>query len=275
MLLALGSFSTVAITGREAARGASTLEIMFFRCLMSLLAVLVIVLLGPGLRSMGTNRPMLHLFRAGSHFIAQYSWLAALTLIPLAQLFALEFTAPLWVALLAPLLLGEKLTRTRIMAAGLGFVGLLVVARPGMIAINAGVLLALVAAIGFALSMIATKALTRDGPVRILFYMFLIQSILALMLLFGEVRLLDWATLGWIAGLSIAGLVAHYALVRAFSLADAIIVSPMDFFRLPLIAVVGAMLYAEPFDFIVLLGGAVVIAGNLINLWGERRSPAG
>lgn len=276
MALALASFTSVAIAGREAARGATALEMMFYRCLISLVIVLAIVLFGPGLKAMRTTRLTLHSLRGGVHFIAQYSWLTALTMIPLAQLFALEFTAPIWVALLAPLLLGERLTQTRLAAAVLGFMGMAIVAQPGAVALNAGVIYALVAAIGFALSMLATKTLTRgESPLRILFYMFLIQTALAMLLLIGEIRLPDLGTMGWITIIALAGLSAHYGLVRAFSLADAIIVAPMDFFRLPLIAVVGVMLYAEPFDPIILFGGLVVIAGNVLNLWGERRNRTG
>ena len=271
---ALIAFSAIAVTGRFAAQGATTLDIMFYRSLMSLVVITGIVVAGPGLPKMRTTLFPMHLLRAVTHFVGQYSWLAALTLIPLAQLFALEFTAPIWVALLAPLLLRERLTGTRAAAAAMGFLGLLIVSRPGMVPFSAGVALALLCAVGFALSMLFTKSLTtnNEGPLRILFYMFLIQAAMSLLLLFGGVRLLDWATLGWIFGLSIAGLSAHYALVRAFSLVDAIIVAPMDFLRLPLIAVVGALFYAEPLDPIVLLGGAVIIAGNMINLWGERRA---
>jgi drug/metabolite transporter (DMT)-like permease len=274
MGIALASFSTIAIAGRFAAQGATTLDMMFYRSLMSLAIITTFVVAGPGLAQMRTPYLTLHAVRAVTHFVGQYSWLAALTLIPLAQLFALEFTAPIWVALLAPVFLHERLTRTRAAAAALGFIGLLIVARPGMIEMSSGVGFALLGAVGFAMSMLGTKALTtrHEGPLRILFYMFLIQAILCLLLLFGGVRLLDWATVGWILVLSIAGLLAHYSLVRAFSLVDAIIVAPMDFLRLPLIAVVGALFYAEPFDPIVLLGGAVIIAGNMINLWGERRA---
>ncbi|MFO7298002.1 MAG: DMT family transporter [Pseudomonadota bacterium] len=273
MGLALVSFSTVAIAGREAARGATTLEMMFYRCLISLVIVLALVLMGPGLRAMRTTRLTLHSVRGLVHFIAQYSWLGALTMIPLAQLFALEFTAPIWVALLAPLLLGERMTMIRLAAAVIGFVGVIIVAQPGAVEFNTGVGLGLLSAIGFALSMLATKALSRsESPIRILFYMFLVQTVLALFLLFGEVRLPDIVTMGWISVLAVTGLSAHYALVRAFALADAILVAPMDFLRLPLIAVVGAVIYAEPLDPIVLFGGLVVIVGNLLNLWGERRA---
>ncbi len=276
MVLALASFSSVAIAGREAARGATTLEMMFYRCLISLVLILAIVLMGPGLREMRTTRPALHSVRALVHFVAQYSWLSALTMIPLAQLFALEFTAPIWVALLAPLLLGESLTQTRLAAAVVGFLGMVIVAQPGAVALNGGVGLGLVAAVGFALSMLATKTLTRgESPLRILFYMFLIQTALSLFLLIGGIRLPDAVTMGWISVIALAGLSAHYGLVRAFALADAIIVAPMDFLRLPLIAIVGALVYAEPFDPVVLLGGGVVIAGNVLNLWGERRTAKG
>lgn len=273
MGLALASFTSVAIAGREASRGATTLELMFYRCVISLVMVLAIVWLGPGFKAMRTTRLPLHALRSGVHFVAQFSWLSALTMIPLAQLFALEFTAPIWVALLAPLILGERLTRIRLLAAGLGFMCTLIVAQPGVAALNSGIATALIAAIGFALSMLATKVLTRgESALCILFYMFLVQMVLSLLLLAGGIRVPDWETLGWIGVIAVAGLSAHYGLVRAFALADAIIVAPMDFFRLPLIAIVGILLYAEPFDAIVLLGGVIVIAGNLLNLWGEQRT---
>lgn len=273
MAVALASFTSVAIAGREAARGSTIVEMMFYRCLISLAVVLMIVVLGPGLKEMRTPRLALHTARGGVHFIAQFSWLSALTMIPLAQLFALEFTAPIWVALLAPLLLSERLTQTRVAAAGLGFIGTLIVAQPGAVALNSGVALALVAAIGFALSMLATKVLTTsESPLRILFYMFLVQSVMCLLLLIGGIRTLDLVTMGWISVIALAGLSAHYALVRAFAIADAIVVAPMDFLRLPLIAVVGLLIYAEPLDAVVLFGGLVVIAANVLNLWGERRA---
>lgn len=275
MLVALASFSGVAIAGREAARGATVLEMMFYRCLISLAVVAIVVHFGPGLRDMRTTRLPLHLVRGSVHFIAQYAWLSALTMIPLAQLFALEFTAPIWVALLAPLLLGENLTKLRLAAAALGFIGTIIVAQPGTMAIGPGVGLALVSSVGFALSMLATKTLTKgESPLRILFYMFVVQAVMCTLLLIGGIRLPDAVTMLWIGVIALAGLSAHYSLVRAFALADAILVAPMDFLRLPLVAVVGALIYAEPLDPIVLFGGLVVIAGNVLNLWGERRAKA-
>jgi drug/metabolite transporter (DMT)-like permease len=275
MLGALASFSMVAIAGRGTGRAMSTLDVLFLRSLLSFVIILAVVMAGPGIAEMRPQRFMLHLGRAISHFIAPYSWLLAIMMIPLAQVFALEFTAPIWITALAPLLLGERLTRIRILAAAIGFVGLIIVARPGVMAINMGVVLGLVAALGFALSMMATKSLTRDNSVlRILFYMFLLQFGLSSVALFDGISIPDWTTFGWVVVLTITGLTAHYSLARAFSLADSIIVAPMDFLRLPLIAVVGMLLYAEPFDPFVLTGGLVIIIGNLVNLWGERRGLA-
>jgi drug/metabolite transporter (DMT)-like permease len=273
MVGALVSFTLVAVAAREAGRQIDTVQIVFYRALISLgIIVSLGWLTGRGFAQWRTKRLPLHTLRSGIHFLAQFNWLYALTLIPLAQLFALEFTAPIWVALLAPLLLGERITGTRLLAACVGFAGTLIVVRPGTGGTNIGTVLALLAAIGFALSMVTTKQLTRtESAMTILFYMCVIQTGLAAVIAARSMVVPDAMTLLWVALVGVGGLTAHFALVRAFALADAIVVAPMDFLRLPLIALVGAWAYAEPLDPVVLLGGAVVVLANLINLWGERR----
>lgn len=273
MLGALASFSLIAIAGREAARTSDTMQIMFYRSVIALILVLVVARLsGWDFKRFHTERLPLHGIRSAIHFIAQFSWLHALTLIPLAQLFALEFTAPLWVALLAPLLLREKLTASRVSAALIGFVGLLIVVRPGVDGLNLGTALGLIAAVGFAFSMITTKQLTRtDAPLTILFYMSLMQALMALIPALPRLTFPDASSWFWLFLVAACGLTAHFSLARAFAEADAMIVAPMDFFRLPLIAVAGVFLYAEPLDPFVLIGGAIVMAANVLNLWGERR----
>jgi drug/metabolite transporter (DMT)-like permease len=139
--------------------------------------------------------------------------------------------------------------------------------------LSPGVAFALLSALGFGLSMICTKGLTKtDRPLLIMFYMFLFQAGLSFLLLAGGVRLLGTETIAWTALLGLAGLSAHYCLVRAFAVADAVIVAPMDFFRLPLIAVVGAVLYGEPLQPFVLIGGGVVVVANVINILSGRRA---
>jgi drug/metabolite transporter (DMT)-like permease len=270
---ALVSFTLVAVAAREAARDIDPLQILFYRALISLAIIVALAwTFGHGLELWRTERLGLHAVRSSIHFVAQLNWLFALTLIPLAQLFALEFTAPLWVALMAPLLLRERMTATRLMAALVGFAGTLIIVRPGAVGANVGTMLALLAALGFALSMIATKQLTRtESATTILFYMSAIQAGLAAVISGGSITVPDTITLFWVTLVGICGLTAHFSWVRAFALADAIIVAPMDFLRLPLIALVGAWIYAEALEPVVLFGGGAVVLANLINLWGERR----
>ena len=273
MTVALFAFSLIGVAAREAGRGMHPLDTMVYRSWLGLSIVALACYAGGGrvvdLRS--GQLPLLTL-RSIVHFGAQYAWLVAVTMIPLAQLFSIEFTAPLWTALLAPLFLKERLTGTRLLAALLGFVGIVVVVAPGGMTIGPGTLYAFAAAIGFAFHYLMTKQLTRtDSALLLLFYTHLIQGVIALALAARTLKVPDPVTALWILALTVCGLFAHYALTRAFALADAIVVAPMDFLRLPLIAVVGVLLYAEPLAPTLVLGAAIIVAANFINLWGERR----
>ncbi len=273
MAVALASFIAIAISGRAAGQGVDTMHLMFYRSIVALILVSIMIAASPtGFRQIATRRLPLHATRNAIHFIAQFSWFYALMLIPLAQLFAVEFTAPLWVAVLAPIVLRERLTATRILAAAVGFIGVLIIVRPGAVPISAGTMLALLAALGFAGSMIATKRLVVTEPILgFLFHMSWMQMVMAGIAILPNPDLPTLETFKWIGAVALFGLSAHFALARAFTHADAIIVAPMDFLRLPLIMGVGFVLYAEPVEIWVLAGAAVVIAANVINMLGERR----
>lgn len=273
MVGALVSFSLMAIAGREATKVLPTMEVMLWRSVFGAIVLYGVVLYnGLALTDLRSEKMGLHVLRAVVHFGAQYAWLYALLLIPLAELFALEFTAPLWVAVLAPLILGERLTFPRIVAALIGFAGAIIVVRPSGAGLSLGSSLALLSAIGFASAMMATKALTRtDGTMKILFWMNVLQTVIGLAANYRGLHMPTGAAWGWLSIVCIVGLTAHFALAQAFKHADAIIVAPMDFMRVPLIAVVGAYFYSEPLQLFVLLGGALVLAGNAINVWAEKR----
>lgn len=273
MTVALFAFTLIAIAAREAGRGLPTLDVMFYRCWLGA-AVIAIALYASGQRivDLRPRQKPLIVARSAVHFVAQYAWLAAVTLIPLAELFAIEFTAPLWTALLAPVFLGERLTGIRLAAAVLGFIGILIIVGPGGMTLSAGTLYACTAAVGFAFHYLATKRLTRtEGALALLFYTHLIQAVIATAIAVPTLKVPGPETAAWVVALTVLGLFAHYALTRAFSLADAIIVAPMDFLRLPLAAVVGVMLYAEPLNPLLIAGAAVIVAANFLNIWGERR----
>ena len=273
MAMALCAFVLVAISGRAAGKGIDTMHLMFYRSIIGLLLITMLAWFSPaGLRQLATARLWHHGLRNTIHFVAQYSWLSALLLIPLTELIAIEFTAPLWVALLAPLVLKERLTLSRVVAATLGFIGVLVIIRPGTVPISDGTMFAVVAALGFAGSMIVTKQLVRTETILcFLFHMSWMQLVMAWLPLIDRLEVPSAEVVPWIIAIALAGMMAHFSLARAFTHADAMIVAPMDFMRLPLLMGVGVVLYGEAVDPMVLLGAVVVIAANLINIVRERR----
>ena len=174
----------------------------------------------------------------------------------------------------APLFLGERLTRRALLAGCIGFAGVLVVARPGFGTLQPGLLAAALSALCFAATSIVTKRLTRVTPVvSILFWLTLMQTGLGLAFAGwdGSVRLPGPGLIPWVLMLGASGIAAHVGLTMALSLAPATVVTPIDFLRLPLIAIVGALAYAEPLDPWVFLGGALIFAANWVNISAEGR----
>lgn len=269
----LAALSVMAVAGREAARVVPTSDVMLHRgWIGGLIIVAVAMVSGGGLSVLRTNRLGLHGLRNAAHFTAQFLWFWALTQIPLADVFALEMTIPLWLAIFAPVLLGERLSAARLVALGLGFAGVLIVLRPSGAGISLGSIAALGCAVGFALSVVAVKTLTRsDGTLAILFWMCAIQTAYGVIVGWKSLAVPPPAAIGWLVAVAACGLVVHYCMTRALLLVDTLTVAPMDFMRLPLIAGVGLMVYGEPLDAWVLIGGAVIAIGNLINILGERR----
>jgi drug/metabolite transporter (DMT)-like permease len=130
MLGAIASFSSMAVAGRVVSNELNTFEIMTYRSLVGIVVLWSLLTLtgqwhGVSRRSLGW-----HAARNAAHFTGQNLWFYAVTVIPLAQVFALEFTSPIWVVLLSPLILGERLTALRLGSVLLGFIGILIVARP-------------------------------------------------------------------------------------------------------------------------------------------------
>ena len=277
MLGAVLCFTMMAIAGRKVSKVHDTFEIMTARSAIGFVLVMVAGLASGRLREVSTARLSGHFLRNIVHFTGQNLWFLALGLIPLAQVFALEFTAPIWVILLSPLFLNEALTRPRLTAAALGFIGILIVARPDFAALNTGVMAAAGAAVCFAAVQILTKRLTRgESVIGILFWLTLMQFCFGVICIAitGHITWPTGATLPWLGLIGLAGLLAHLCLTTALSLAPASYVVPIDFIRLPLIAVVAALAFAEPLDPMVLIGGAVIFVGIWINVRSQLRQPA-
>jgi drug/metabolite transporter (DMT)-like permease len=279
---ALLSFSVSALAIRALGKQLNTFEILTIRSGLGLLVLLILVFMQPALRKELAPRYIgYHLARNTTHFVGQFSWALAVTLLPFATVFALEFTTPAWVALLAALVLRERMTKSRLGSVILGFLGVLVIVRPGFASFQPNALLVLFAAFTFAISLIVTKQLTnRVSTFAIIFWMNLMQLPMALswpavvaatggpslfVFRLGLDLLLPTLALGAV------GLTSHYCLTQAFRFGDATVVVPIDFLRIPLIALIGWMFYGESLEGFVFLGAGLIICGVLWNLIAESR----
>lgn len=273
MVGALLSFSVMAVSIRELSRGGlSIFEILAIRSGVALFVLLTLLAVRKDLRVHALPRRMgLNLFRNTVHYVSQYSWALSLTMLPLATVFALEFTMPAWTAILAIWFLHERMTPSRLGVVILGLIGVLVILRPGIAGFNPAAILVLLAAFGYAITMITTKQLTKtETTFGIVFWMAVIQLPLSLIgsdptvfLRFEPRHILP------AIGVGVAGLTSHYCLSNAFRSGDATLVVPLDFMRIPLIAVVGWALYGERLDVFVLLGAMIIVSGVLWNLRSE------
>tara|TARA_B110000027_G_scaffold130555_1_gene153532 strand:- start:62 stop:934 length:873 start_codon:yes stop_codon:yes gene_type:complete len=270
----IASFSMMAVAGREVSFALDTFEIMLFRSVVGVIIVAFAAVAFGTWHQINGQQFSLHFARNIMHFIGQNLWLYAVTVIPLAQVFALEFTSPIWVILLSPLLLGERITLIRAAAALMGFIGVLVVTRPDMAGINTGVIMAASSAIFFAFTIIFTKRLTRTQSITcILFYLTVLQLGFGLITAGydGDIALPNAETLPWLVLIGVAGLLGHFCIANALAIAPATVVVPIDFARLPVIAVIGMLAYGEAFDLWVLLGAGIIFTGNYLNIWSETR----
>lgn len=257
----------IAVAGREAASELSVFQIMLLRSTLGMVMLWPLVRAAGGLAAVRTQRLPQHALRNAVHYAAQYGWFVGLTLIPLAQVVAIEFTMPIWAAALAVMFLGERMNSRKWFAVVLGLVGVAVIVRPRAGDVDAGQLIALAAAVGFAVSVVLVKSLTRtDEAVAISFWMLVVQSaigILPALLVWQWPSAQAWA---WVVVVAFCGTYSHYCFARAMQHADATVVVPMDFLRVPLTALVGWLVYSERLDLFTGLGVSLILAGKLLNL---------
>jgi drug/metabolite transporter (DMT)-like permease len=269
----LTAMVVMAVAGREATRTLHVFQIMEMRSVLGFLLLWPLLHASGGLAAMRTGRLGQHVARNAVHYSAQFGWFFALTLIPIAQVVAIEFTMPIWTALLAVAFLGERLGAARVVAVVLGLVGVAVIVRPGIEHVDPGQLIALGAAVGFAVSIILVKSLTTtESVVAIIFWMLVVQSVIGLV-----PAILVWRTptaqvWPWIVVIALCGTYSHYCMTQALRHADATTIVPMDFLRVPLTALAGWLVYDERIDLFTVIGAALILVANLLNL--RRPRPA-
>jgi drug/metabolite transporter (DMT)-like permease len=270
MLGAVLSFAVMAISVRELLARMEAFEVLFWR-VGAALVLMLLVLPRTGLAPLRTRRIGLHFIRNGFHFFAQLAWIYAIGALPFATVFAIEFVFPVWVALLATLVLGERMNRGRVVMLVAGLAGVLVILRPGFALIHPAALVMLGGSLGFAVNMVTTKKLAAtDSTSAIIFWMLAMQTPPALIAALPHWVAPQLADLPWICALGICTVGAHFSITRALRLADASLVVPIDFLRLPLIAVIGALFYDEPLELAVFIGAAMIFAGTYYSFSRER-----
>ena len=263
----------IAVAGREAARELSVFQVMLLRSTLGMAMLWPLVRAAGGLTAVRTERLPQHVLRNAVHYAAQYGWFVALTLIPLAQVVSIEFTMPIWSAALAVVFLGERMSARKWFAVLLGLVGVAVIVRPHAGGLDTGQLIALASALGFACSIVLVKSLTRtDAAVAISFWMLVVQSAIGLVPALVVWQWPSKTAWGWVVVVAFCGTYSHYCFARAMQHADATVVVPMDFLRVPLTALVGWLAYAEQLDLYTATGVGLILVGNMLNL---LRWPAG
>src|SRR6185436_891663 len=270
MIGAVLSFMAMAIAVRELQRHMGSLEIVFLRSVV-MLAITLALLPRAGIASIRTSRFQLHLWRNLIHFCGQVLWVYSIGALALATVFAIEFTMPVWTSILAWLFLKERFTVPRLVMLSLGLVGVLIILRPGTGEFNPAALAMILGSLCYASSFIFTKRLSStDTALAVLFWMSVVQTPISLALAVPQWVSPVWADLPWIAGIGAGAFTAHYCMTQAMKLVDAMVAVPIDFIRLPLIAIVGALAYGEPFDPMVIAGAAVIFAGTYYSISRER-----
>lgn len=274
MVGCLVSFIGMALGSRELAANMPILQVLLLRSLVGLVVMLLLAHhLLPELRQLRDVR--LHGVRNLIHFGAQYCWTVGIALLPLAHVFALEFTMPIWVALFAWLALGERISRVRLLAIAAGFIGVLVVLQPGSGGFNPAAMFVLMSAAGFGVSAVLVKRLTAgSSSAVIVMWMVVIQLPLALAILAltGGWVMPAWTDVHWILVVGLTGLSAHYTMAQALRVMDASLAIPIDFLRLPLVALLGWLLYGEAVGAAVFIGAAIIFGANYMAVRAEMNA---
>lgn len=269
ILVTVFAFVVMAIAVRKLSHRIDAIEILFFRNLVAVVFTLPLVM-AAGAAVFHTRQLRWHGARAVVQFGAQFSWVYALPLLPLAEITALEFTVPLWTAPLAILFLGERVGIPRWVATVLGFVGVLVILRPGFAVVSPAAMVVLAGCIGFAAAGVLVKYLTRtDDPRIIVLYSNLIQLPVALVPTLFVWVTPSWSDAPWILAWGLVGLAAQHAMAQGLRLIDVTLGAPIDFARLPMIAFVGYALYDELMSLWTAVGALIIFGANYYALRAE------
>lgn len=252
-------------------------QVVWARTLSHLIFVLALFLPRHGWRIVHTRRPGVQFFRSCMLISSTFLFFTAIKVVPIAQAASISFTAPLIVVLLAGPMLGEKVTLARVMAVVVGFVGVLVVIRPGAAVFQWASFLIVGSAACYAMYQVLTRRVAGfDPPETSVVYSALVGSVLmSLVVPFSWKTPGTWTDVLLLGSLGVLGGLGHYCIARAMTYAPANFVSPFQYWQLVGSVAVGYLMFGEVPDAFVWLGAALIIAAGLyVGLRGQPRAPA-
>jgi drug/metabolite transporter (DMT)-like permease len=258
MIFACVSFSCMGATARHLTGFLPPEELVFFRNALAL-AWMTPWILRVGFAGLRTTHFRMYAGRSALAFLSMLCWFTALASLPLAEAIALGFTQPLFATVLAVLLLGEVVRLRRWTATVVGFLGAMVILRPGIEAVTFAHALVLLSSAAGAVTAVLVKQLTRtDDPSTIVTYMTLLATPFALLIALPGWIWPDAWTWFWLVALGLLGTVAHQASTRAIRHLDASLVASLDFMRLPMVAALAFLAFGEIPDRWTWIGGAMI-----------------
>ena len=232
--------------------------ICFYRCLMGLIIITPFVARN-NFQALQTDNMRLQIFRALINIISMICWFSAIGMMHFEKATALGFTTPLFTTVLAVLVLGEVIRFHRTAALLLGFVGILIIIRPGYMPFEFGTILMLIASFSFSFVLIFVKKLSAtDSSLTIIFYhlLYMTPAFFILSLFYWENINLNQLIIFILMGTS--GLLSHWCLAQAFKLSDTTFVMPLQFTKLIWASLIGLFIFAEQPDIWTWIGGIVI-----------------
>ncbi len=265
MIMSVGAASGLdSVVKFVANEGMHPIQIVFFRNLFGLV-VLLPLFLKSGFYQLRTSRLSFHILRGGIHSTSMISWFIAITLIPLADATALSFLTPIYASVGAILIMGEPSRQPRWIAIAIGFIGMLVILRPGLAEISLGSILVVSSGIAMATSKLMAKSLTRtDTPATIVFFMSLMVTFISF---FPALFFWKWPPLElwfWLLMLGAGGSFAHIVQTHSYRIGEITVVEPMSYFRLIWATAFGFLLFGEVPEIWTWIGTVIIIMGALL-----------
>ena len=262
MLASAVLFGLMAVAIRLASQSLHTFEVAFFRNFFGLMATTpLLVRHGPSL--LRTQHFPRYLLRCLVGIIGMMCGFWAIGHLPLAQAVALSYSSPIFVVIAAALFLGERVHARRWTAVALGFIGVLVITRPGSHDFNVGMLIAVISAFMTGLVSIQIKQLSALEPAdRIVFYTTLIwvpMSLIPALLVWRWPQGIVWL---WVIAAGVLGTGGHMLWTRALKLGDASLLTPITFVQVLVVGLYGWLLFDETIDRYTALGAAIILGSN-------------